>query len=65
MAASKNRQKSAPNFVCQKKAIVALSLHDLRDIRLEIDNLATLPQLALIRTICGLLNRLGIRGRSS
>jgi hypothetical protein len=43
MAASKNRQKSAPNFVCQKKAIVALSLHDLRDIRLEIDNLATLP----------------------
>ena len=64
MAASKNTQKLAPNFVCERKAIVALSLHDLRDTRFETDNLATLHQLELIPAICGLLDRLGIRVRS-
>jgi hypothetical protein len=33
MAAGKDKQKPAPNFVCQRKAIVALSLRNLRDVR--------------------------------
>jgi len=59
MAASKNWPKSAPNFFCQRKAIVLLSVaRCVRPQIIEISDLATLHQLALIRAICGPLNPL-------